>query len=282
MTSKDLDDDVVDENPDGQPSDDGPDDGLDHTEQSFVSHLKELRSRIMAALLCVLIILLALMPFANTLYLWLADPLLVHMKETGATMIATEVASPFLAPFKLSVFVAVFIAAPYIFYQIWSFVAPGLYRNERELALPVLISSTLLFYAGIAFAYFVVFPLMFGFFNNIAPKGVTVMTDISRYLDFVLKLFFAFGAAFEVPVATYLAVRTGATTVESLSAKRPFIIVGAFVVGMLLTPPDVISQTLLALPVWMLFEIGLLLCRFSKHEQEQDEAEQALSTTADD
>ena len=278
MTSKDLDDDVVDENVD-EPA---ADDGLDHTEQSFVSHLKELRSRIMAALLCVLIIVLALMPFANTLYLWLAEPLLVHMSETGATMIATEVASPFLAPFKLSVFVAVFISAPYIFYQIWSFVAPGLYRNERDLALPLLISSTLLFYAGIAFAYFVVFPLMFGFFTTIAPKGVTVMTDISRYLDFVLKLFFAFGAAFEVPVATYLAVRTGATTVESLSAKRPFIIVGAFVVGMLLTPPDVISQTLLALPVWLLFEIGLLLCRFSKHKQEQEEAEQALTSSTEE
>ena len=253
------------------------DDGLDQSEQSFVSHLKELRSRIMAALLCVLIIVLALMPFANTLYLWLADPLLVHMSETGATMIATEVASPFLAPFKLSVFVAVFISAPYIFYQIWSFVAPGLYRNERELALPLLVSSTLLFYAGIAFAYFVVFPLMFGFFTTIAPKGVTVMTDISRYLDFVLKLFFAFGAAFEVPVATYLAVRTGATTVESLSAKRPFIIVGAFVVGMLLTPPDVISQTLLALPVWLLFEIGLIMCRFIDKGEGEESAEHALA-----
>ncbi|MGR8947045.1 MAG: twin-arginine translocase subunit TatC [Gammaproteobacteria bacterium] len=275
MTSKDLDEDVVNQDVD----EDAHDDGLDHTEQSFVSHLKELRSRIMAALLCVLVIVLALMPFANTLYLWLAEPLLVHMSATGATMIATEVASPFLAPFKLSVFVAVFISAPYIFYQIWAFVAPGLYRNERELALPVLISSTLLFYAGIAFAYYVVFPLMFGFFTTIAPKGVTVMTDISRYLDFVLKLFFAFGAAFEVPVATYLAVRTGATTVESLSKKRPFIIVGAFVVGMLLTPPDVISQTLLALPVWMLFEIGLLLCRFSKHKQEQDNDQPLASTT---
>ena len=255
------------------------DDGLDQTEQSFVSHLKELRSRIMAALLCVLIIVLALMPFANTLYLWLAEPLLVHMSETGATMIATEVASPFLAPFKLSVFVAVFISAPYIFYQIWSFVAPGLYRNERELALPLLISSTLLFYAGIAFAYFVVFPLMFGFFTTIAPKGVTVMTDISRYLDFVLKLFFAFGAAFEVPVATYLAVRTGATTVESLAAKRPFIIVGAFVVGMLLTPPDVISQTLLALPVWLLFEIGLIMCRFIEKGDGNQSEGQALTET---
>ncbi len=259
-------------------------DGLDRNEQSFVSHLKELRSRIMWALLCVLVILLALMPFANTLYKWLAEPLLTHMAATGATMIATEVASPFLAPFKLALFVSVFISAPFIFYQIWMFVAPGLYRNERELALPILVSSTLLFYAGIAFAYFVVFPLMFGFFTAVAPEGVTVMTDISRYLDFVLKLFFAFGAAFEVPVATYLAVRTGATTRESLAAKRPFIIVGAFVVGMLLTPPDIISQILLALPVWLLFEIGLMLCAFSekKADAERDEERDLVKPEGDE
>lgn len=255
----------------------GEDDGLDRNEQSIVSHLKELRKRIVSALLCVVVILLALMPFSNTLYMWLAEPLLSHMAATGATMIATEVASPFLAPFKLTLFVAVFVSAPYIFYQIWMFVAPGLYRNERDLAFPILVSSTLLFYAGIAFAYYVVFPLMFGFFSAVAPEGVTVMTDISRYLDFVLKLFFAFGAAFEVPVATYLAVRSGATTRESLAAKRPFIIVGAFVVGMLLTPPDVISQTLLALPVWLLFEIGLLLCTFSERKAaKKAEDEQAL------
>lgn len=258
-----------------------PDDGLDRTEQTFVSHLKELRKRIMSALLCVLIILLALMPFSNTLYMWLAEPLLTHMAATGATMIATEVASPFLAPFKLSLFVAVFISAPYIFYQIWAFVAPGLYRNERELALPILVSSTLLFYAGIAFAYFVVFPLMFGFFTAVAPEGVTVMTDISRYLDFVLKLFFAFGAAFEVPVATFLAVRSGATSRESLAAKRPFIIVGAFVVGMLLTPPDVISQILLAVPVWLLFEIGLILCVFSERRKADAEGDGRAITNAE-
>ncbi len=246
------------------------DDGLDRTEQSFVSHLRELRSRLMAALLCVLLVLLALMPFANELYLWLADPLLHHMTDTGATMIATEVASPFLAPFKLALFVAFFISAPYIFYQAWAFVAPGLYKNEQQLALPVLISSTLLFYFGIAFAYYVVFPLMFGFFTATAPAGVTVMTDISKYLDFVLKLFFAFGVAFEVPVATYLAVRTGITTRATLAEKRPYVIVAAFVVGMLLTPPDVISQILLAVPVWFLFELGLVLCGLYIPDTEAD------------
>ena len=254
------------------------DDGLDRSEQSFVSHLKELRRRIMAALLVVLLVLLALLPFANELYIWLAEPLLEHMAETGATMIATEVASPFLAPFKLSLFVAIFVSVPYIFYQAWGFVAPGLYKNEQNLAFPVLVSSTLLFYFGIAFAYYIVFPLMFGFFSAVAPEGVTVMTDISKYLDFVLKLFFAFGAAFEVPVITYLAVRSGITTRDSLAKKRPYVIVAAFVVGMLLTPPDVISQILLAVPVWLLFEVGLFLCgMYISESDEDDEYEDATA-----
>lgn len=257
------------------------DDGLDRSEQSFVSHLRELRTRIVKTLICIVLVLLGLLPFANDLYLWLADPLLHHMTDTGATMIATEVAAPFLAPFKLAIFVAVFISAPYIFYQAWSFVAPGLYRNEQQLALPVLVSSTGLFYFGIAFAYYVVFPLMFGFFSATAPQGVTVMTDISKYLDFVLKLFFAFGAAFEVPVVTYLAVRSGITTREDLASKRPYVIVAAFVVGMLLTPPDVISQILLAVPVWLLFEIGLILCGlYIKPEEDEDEAESASEVAA--
>ena len=191
---------------------------------------------------------------------------------TPGTMIATQVASPFLAPFKLTVFVAVLISVPYIFYQAWAFVAPGLYLHERRLALPLLFSSTLLFYLGCAFAYFVVFPLVFGFFTAIAPEGVTIMTDITHYLDFVLMLFLAFGVAFEVPVATYLMVRTGITTVESLSTKRPYIIVGAFVIGMLLTPPDVISQTLLALPMWVLYELGLLLCKLTIKPEDEEAA----------
>jgi sec-independent protein translocase protein TatC len=246
------------------PSPESPDrdEQVDTKEQSFLSHLVELRSRLLGGFLSVLVVLLALLYFANDLYYWLAKPLLAHMEGTGATMIATEVAAPFLAPFKLTLFVAIFICIPYIFHQVWAFVSPGLYLREQRLALPLLISSIMLFYAGIAFAYFAVFPLMFGFFTAVAPTGVAIMTDISRYLDFVLKLFFAFGIAFEVPVATFLVVRTDIMSREDLAAKRPYVIVGAFVMGMLLTPPDVISQILLAMPVWALFELGLVLCRF--------------------
>ena len=253
------------------------DDGLDRNEQSFVSHLVELRTRIIRALICVFLVLLALTPLTNYLYEWLADPLLAHTE-----MVAVGVAAPFLAPFKLAIFVAVFISAPYIFYQFWAFVAPGLYMHEQRFALPLLISSTLLFYGGIAFAYFVVFPLMFAFFTAVAPEGVTVMTDISLYLDFVLKMFFAFGIAFEVPVATYLSVRTGITTVEDLRRHRPYIIIGAFIVGMLLTPPDIISQVLLALPVWLLYEIGLFLCSFSQAgEEDAANADEGASESTD-
>jgi sec-independent protein translocase protein TatC len=181
---------------------------------------------------------------------------MAHMPE-NSSMIAIEVASPFLIPFKLTLFLALFIAIPFVLYQLWSFVAPGLYRHERRLVLPLLVSSTFLFYAGAAFAYFVVFPLVFAFFTGSAPEGVSVMTDISRYLDFVLTLFFAFGAAFEVPVVAVLLVWTGMVTQDGLREKRPYIIVGAFVIGMLLTPPDVISQTLLAVPIWLLFELGV-------------------------
>jgi len=173
-------------------------------------------------------------------------------------MIATEVASPFLTPFKLTLVLAIFISIPFILHQLWSFIAPGLYGNEKRIAMPLLVSSVLLFYGGIAFAFYVVFPLVFGFFTSAAPEGVTVMTDINRYLDFVLKLFFAFGIAFEIPIATVLLVWTGATTIENLRRKRPYVIVGCFIVGMLLTPPDVISQMLLAIPMWILFEAGIL------------------------
>jgi len=231
-------------------------------EKSFVSHLIELRSRIFKALVCVLILLLALMPFSDHLYLYLADPLLKSLPDSSS-MIATQVASPFLAPFKLTLFVAFFISVPYVFFQIWAFVAPGLYKEERQLVLPLMISTSALFYSGVAFAYFAVFPLVFAFFNAIVPSGVTVMTDISQYLDFVLKLFFAFGLAFEVPVATYLLVRSEVVTVDTLAAKRPYIIVGAFSLGMLLTPPDIISQIMLAVPMWLLYEVGIYLCRWT-------------------
>ncbi len=230
--------------------------GLDESEQPLLFHLIELRDRLLRMVLVVAVLFVMLVPFSNTLFSMLSGPLLAHMPEDGS-MIAIEVASPFLIPFKLTLFLAVFIAIPYVLYQLWSFVAPGLYRHERRLVVPLLVSSTLLFYAGAAFAYFVVFPLVFAFFTAAAPEGVSVMTDISRYLDFVLTLFFAFGAAFEVPVVTVLLVMTGMTTQKALREKRPYVIVGAFVLGMLLTPPDVISQTLLAVPVWLLFELGL-------------------------
>jgi sec-independent protein translocase protein TatC len=228
----------------------------DDTEQPLIYHLIELRDRLLRVVLVVGVVFIALVPFSNTLFSLLSGPLMAHMPD-DSSMIAIEVASPFLIPFKLTLFLALFISVPYVLYQLWSFVAPGLYVHERRLAFPLLVSSTVLFYAGAAFAYFVVFPLVFAFFTGTAPEGVAVMTDISRYLDFVLTLFFAFGAAFEVPVFTVLLVWTGMATQESLREKRPYIIVGAFVIGMLLTPPDVISQTLLAVPVWLLFELGV-------------------------
>lgn len=226
--------------------------------QTFISHLVELRARLLASLLCILIVFLSLSYFASDIYALLAKPLMEKMPN-GASMIATEVASPFLAPFKLTFVVSIFISMPYVLYQVWAFVAPGLYQHERRLVLPLLASSSFLFYAGAAFAYYVVFPVMFGFFAAAAPTGVTIMTDISRYLDFVLTTFFAFGIAFEVPLATLLLIHTGITTRAALAKLRPYIVVGAFIVGAVLTPPDVVSQCLLAVPIWFLFELGLLL-----------------------
>lgn len=229
-------------------------------QQPLISHLIELRDRLLRGVIAVLILTAILMPFSNDLYHFLSEPLLRHLPETS-TMIATEVASPFLIPFKLTLSTAILLAVPVLLYQLWAFIAPGLYENERKLVFPLLFASTVLFFLGIIFAYFAVFPLIFAFLTQAAPEGVAVMTDISSYLDFVLKLFFAFGLAFEVPIATLLLIWTGVSSVESLSEKRPYIIVGAFVIGMLLTPPDVISQTLLALPVWLLFELGLFSSR---------------------
>ncbi len=226
-------------------------------EAPLMEHLVELRNRLLKMVLAVLVIFIPLYAFANDLYAMLSAPLRAALPE-GATMIATQVASPFLAPFKLTLVLAIFLAIPYILYQIWSFIAPALYRQEKLLAIPLLISSILLFYLGVLFAYYVVFPLAFGFFAGASPEGVAMMTDINSYLDFVLKLFFAFGVAFEIPIATVLMVKAGITTVEKLREKRPYVIVGCFVVGMLLTPPDVISQTLLAIPMWALFEAGIL------------------------
>jgi len=239
-------------------------------EQPFVSHLIELRDRLLKVVLVVVVVFLGLAPFANWLFSRLAGPLTAHLPE-GSSMVAIDVASPFFTPFKLAMVVAVFVAMPFILYQLWAFVAPGLYRHERKRVVPLLVSSTLLFYVGAAFAYFVVFPLVFGFLTRTAPEGVEVMTDISRYLDFVLTMFFAFGIAFEVPVAVVLLIWTGVVSPESLKNKRPYIIVAAFVIGMLLTPPDIISQTLLAVPMWMLFEIGVFMgVKFAPKNAEED------------
>jgi sec-independent protein translocase protein TatC len=240
------------------------------SEQPFLSHLVELRDRLMRMVLAVLVIFLCLFPFGNDIYVFVADPLMKVLPE-GTSMIATQVASPFLTPFKLALVSAVFIAMPYLLHQFWAFIAPGLYQHEKRLALPLLASSILLFYLGAAFAYVVVFPLVFAFLTGVAPEGVAVMTDITHYLDFVLTLFFAFGIAFEVPIATIVLVLAGVTTPEKLSAKRPYVIVGAFIIGMLLTPPDIISQTLLALPMWILFEVGLLFARMVSRERRRRE-----------
>ena len=237
---------------------------------TLFDHLIELRTRLLRAVMSVLIIFCCLVYFAQDIYQYLAAPLLATMPE-GTQMIATDVASPFFAPFKLTIVLSIFLAMPFILYQIWAFIAPGLYSNEKRMVAPLMFGSTLLFYGGISFAYFVVFPLAFGFFNSVAPEGVTIATDISSYLDFVLKLFFAFGAAFEIPIAIMLMCWTGFTTTESLKQKRPYIVVAAFVVGMLLTPPDIISQTLLAIPMLLLFELGVVLASFYQKKNEESE-----------
>ena len=243
-------------------------------QESIVTHLVELRDRLIKIFLGVGVVLLGLFPFANDIYTFLAAPLLKHLPEQS-TMVAIDVASPFLTPFKLVLVLAVVVTIPWILYQLWAFIAPGLYKHEKRLVMPLLVSSSMLFYLGMVFAYYIVFPLVFGFFTKVTPEGVSVMTDISRYLDFVTKMFIAFGAAFEVPVLTFILVTTGITTVEALSNARSYVIVAAFVVGMLLTPPDIISQVLLAIPVWILFELGLLMTRFVNKTND-------ASTVADD
>jgi sec-independent protein translocase protein TatC len=242
-------------------------------EGTLLSHLVELRTRVLKMVVAVLLIFVCLVPFADTIFSLVASPLMARLPE-GTSMIATQVASPFLTPFKLALAAAVFLAMPFLLYQAWAFVAPGLYKHERRLVLPLMASSIVLFYGGVAFAYYIVFPLMFAFFTTVAPTGVTVMTDIAAYLDFVLALFFAFGLAFEVPIATVLAVWAGFTTPEKLSKKRPYVLLGAFVLGMLLTPPDVISQTLLAVPVYILFEAGIVMARVMVPGHKEVEAQQ--------
>ena len=254
------------------------DEAVEKTEMTLVEHLTELRNRLLRVVIAIGVVFVACVPFADQLYTLLALPLLERLPE-GSTMIATEVASPFLTPFKLAFVAAVALTIPVALHQAWSFIAPGLYLKERRLALPLLVSSVMLFFIGMAFAYYLVFPLMFSFFIGSAPDGVIVATDIGRYLDFCIKLFFAFGVAFEVPVATFLIVSAGLTTVEDLRKKRAYVILSAFVLGMLLTPPDMISQTLLALPMWVLFELGLIMCRlYIKSERDAGEEEGEAGT----
>ncbi|PCH94420.1 MAG: twin-arginine translocase subunit TatC [Gammaproteobacteria bacterium] len=239
---------------------------------TLFDHLLELRTRLLRAVLGILVIFCCLVYFAQDIYQYLAKPLLETM-PAGSQMIATDVASPFFAPFKLTIVLSIFLAMPYILYQMWSFIAPGLYRNEKKLIAPLMLGSTLLFYGGIAFAYFIVFPVVFAFFTSVAPEGVVIATDISSYLDFVLKLFFAFGAAFEIPIVIILLCWTGVTTPNKLRQKRPYVAVGAFVIGMLLTPPDIISQSMLAIPMLFLFEVGIIIASLYTKEDENTEEE---------
>ena len=250
-------------------------------ELPIVSHLIELRSRVLKSVVAILAIFLCLFYFANDIYAFISQPLRVYLPE-GTSMIATEVASPFLTPFKLTIVLAIFLSMPYSLHQAWSFISPGMYSREKRLAVPILVSSVVLFYAGMAFAYYVVFPLVFSFFTSVAPEGVNIMTDINKYLDFVLKLFFAFGLAFEIPVATFLLISSGAVSVESLTSKRPYIIVCCFIFGMLLTPPDVISQALLAFPMWLLFEIGILLSRMNRKNRAKEQPQENDDDDDDD
>ena len=236
---------------------------LDDPQQPLVAHLTELRSRLLRSLLVVALILLSLLYFSNDIYAFFSEPLR-NLLPPGSTMIATEVASTFFAPFKLTLVASLLIAMPYLLFQIWGFIAPGLYRHEKQFAIPLFISSIVLFYLGMAFAYYIAFPLIFGFFSHIAPEGVAYTPDISKFLDVALKMLFAFGFIFEIPVATVLLVWAGLASVESLAKKRPYVIVGCFIAGALLSPPDVLSQTLMALPMWALFEVGILFCRFIK------------------
>lgn len=240
-------------------------------EQPFVAHLVELRSRLLRAVVAVVVVFAGLVPFANKLYSLLATPLLSKL-PAGTQMVAIDVATPFLTPIKLAFFAAIFIAMPFLLYQAWAFVAPGLYRHEKRLATPLLVSATLLFYIGCAFAYFLVMPVVFGFLTATVPEGVAMMTDISHYLDFVLVLFLAFGFCFEVPVAVVILVILGVATPEALARSRPYVIVGAFVVGAVLTPPDVLSQIMLAVPMCLLYEAGLFFARFISVRQKDVES----------
>ncbi|HVE48412.1 MAG TPA: twin-arginine translocase subunit TatC [Casimicrobiaceae bacterium] len=236
-------------------------DAQETSQETFISHLIELRDRLLRAIIAVLVLTLCLVPWAKEIYALLAQPLLSAL-PAGATMIATDVTGTFLVPLKVTLMAGFLIALPYVLYQAWAFVAPGLYQHEKRLAMPVIVSSVFFFFVGMSFAYFVVFPVAFGFFVGYTPPGVQMMTDIDKYLSFVLTMFLAFGLTFETPVVVVVLVRLGVVSLDKLKAARPYIIVGAFVLGAVFTPPDVISQLLLAVPLWLLYEVGLFIARF--------------------
>lgn len=249
----------------------------DLAEGTLLSHLVELRDRLLKIVGTTILFFIVLLPWSADIFSIASQPLMEVLP--GGQMIATEVASPLITPFKLTFFVALFIAMPVVLYQVWAFIAPGLYKKEKHFAMPLLASSIVLFYLGVAFAYYLVFPLIFGFFTGVAPENVEVQTDISKYLDFITTIIFAFGLAFEVPIATVLVVWTGLTSPKKLSKARPYVFLGAFIVGMFLTPPDVISQTLLAVPVYLLFELGIVMSRiFAIREEEPDDEEEGGAT----
>ncbi len=239
-------------------------------ELTLIDHLVELRDRILKCVVGIVVIFLALFYWANDIYNYVAMPLIQALPE-GSTMIAIDPTSPFFAPFKLTFYVAFLLAAPYVLYQLWSFVAPGLYKNEKAIAIPLFISSVILFYAGIGFARYVLFGIVFGFFISVAPDGIQVAPDISSFLNFALTIFFAFGVAFEIPVAVFLCIWAGLADPESLSEKRPYVVVGCFIAAMLLTPPDPFTQSMLALPMWALFELGILAGRFMRKKQSEED-----------
>jgi sec-independent protein translocase protein TatC len=247
----------------------------DEKELTLIDHLIELRDRILKSVIAIVVLFLALFAFSNEIYTYVAEPLISALPE-GSSMIAIDPTSPFFAPFKLTFYVAFLLAAPYILYQVWSFIAPGLYKNEKAIAIPLFISSVLLFYAGVAFARFILFNLVFAFFISVAPEGIQVAPNISSFLSFALTIFFAFGVAFEIPIAVFLCIWTGLADSDSLAEKRPYVVVGCFVAGMLLTPPDPFTQSMLALPMWALFELGIIAGRMVK-KRERDDDENSIA-----
>ncbi|MBY0577827.1 MAG: twin-arginine translocase subunit TatC [Burkholderiales bacterium] len=238
------------------------------TQESLISHLIELRTRLLRIFIAIVIVFLCLAPWARDLYTFLAHPLLAHLPK-GGSMIATEVTTPFLVPMKIAIMAAFLVTLPHTLYQLWAFVAPGLYAHEKKLVAPLIVGSTFLFVCGMSFAYFLVFPVVFGFISKVTPEGVSMMTDIGKYLDFVLTLFMAFGVTFEVPIIVIILVRMGFVSVAKLKEMRPYMIVGAFILGAIFTPPDVVSQTMLALPLWLLYELGIFLAKFVPDMPEQ-------------